>query len=200
MQRTIQRRSANNLSTPIGTHWTITSIVRNPDNGKVFGFGLSDDGATLCFLPRGIVLRHNMTEHDVGAGFTAPIKVYTGYRDEAAADQVIEPLTWDGAAEEITLDDVAPEGPTDEELDTLVSRLGSLADLHVVIDGVTEVVRGAQNDLSDLKDNLRAFASQGTIARIDTRIKALDACSERLVGMHNMMTEQEEWLDEEYPG
>ena len=96
-------RTANSLKTPIGIHWTIQSVITKsePERGRTrkFGFAISDDGST-AFIPHPVISGHDITQADVGAGFTAPMKAPSANAGPDAYPQIQVPLTWDGWDEE----------------------------------------------------------------------------------------------------
>jgi hypothetical protein len=96
-RKKIRGRTANNITTPVGKHWTITRIVSQPE-GK-FGFAISDDGRDTCYIPRSIIERYSMTTEDEGAGFTAPLKPGTGGGGQHP--HVMNPVMFDADGEDV---------------------------------------------------------------------------------------------------
>lgn len=128
-------KSANNLTTPIGRHWTITRIVSQPE-GR-FGFAISDDGRETCYIPRSIIEAHDLSADDEGAGFTAPLKPGTG--GGGKHQHVMNPVILDSAS-----DDVSDLAAALEEMGRLRTHLDHIMNKNV------EMIAGLQNQNSVL--------------------------------------------------
>lgn len=98
MNRTTRKpRLANNLTKPVGSHWTVTRVLQD-ENGR-FGFCINDDGYD-GFIPRHIVDRYEITQADEGAGFYAPTRPANTKDGTDGAPQIMPPILFDEDIEE----------------------------------------------------------------------------------------------------
>lgn len=126
-QTTVRARRVNNNTKPIGEHCTLTKVVNDSFEQKFFGFAMTDGGEEV-YIPANLIRNQQMTEHDVGAGFTCPIKQNTGY-EQRHGRVCTPPLKWDGEAEEVEVEVVEEEDRiTQEDIDAVESDLHNLAD------------------------------------------------------------------------
>ena len=81
----------NKLLATGGTHATLTRVIEGPD--RHYGFAVTDDGSDV-FVPGFILKSHNLTEADVGIGFTAVVAAPDG--SGANSYRAREPVVLDG--------------------------------------------------------------------------------------------------------
>lgn len=68
-------------------HFTLASV--RPGQ---FGFATGDDG-TEYYIPRSVVVKEDISEDDVGSGFTS--KTRANVKDDNAFDLIAFPFEWD---------------------------------------------------------------------------------------------------------
>ena len=153
MQKTIQVRRANNSTAALGQHITLTN-VRNSDEA-MYGFGMTDDGEEV-YIPAVMVRYCQMTEADVGAGFTCPVKPNPRAVDtpDGPAWVAINPLKWDDENPETVTIDVeevtrSQDGPTESEWDALVVACSEITEelgpMNELVEFSAKLVQGAQH-------------------------------------------------------
>ena len=153
MQKTIQVRRTNNNTTLVGTHVTLTN-VRNSDEA-MFGFGMTDDGDEV-YIPAIMVRFCEMTEGDVGAGFTCPLKPNPRAitNPEGPAWVAINPLRWDDDnPETVTVEvedkEVLDDGHDNADWDSLVAACAEMTDelgpMNELVEYSAKLVQGAQH-------------------------------------------------------
>lgn len=169
MPKKILARRVNNRATPIGTHFTVQKVIKEP-GGKAFGFAVDDQGGS-AFIPKPVILKHQMTEADEGAGFTAPTRPPA--IGDGGAPQIMNPVVWDGEAEEVVVDEVEADRDYDGEIDTLIEKLEGVAKLVSAVDGLVN----QSADLMRMAENHKSMATF----------------------IHNELTEVTAWLQETYP-
>jgi hypothetical protein len=169
MQKTILARRANNLTKGIGKHFTVQKVVNDGD--KHFGFAVDDEGNS-AFIPRPVILKHNMTPEDEGAGFTAPTREPALNAGADGSPQITLPLVWDGEAEEIVVEE-SESRDYDAEIDGLLEKIEGLLKLQDTVDGL-------------IQNNIRIKEMAENHQQVATFI-------------HNELTEIAEWVEENYP-
>ena len=114
-------RRINNLKTPVGEHWTITTTV--DDGERLMGFAINDTGDVTAYIPRPIMIRYDIGPDAEGGGFIAPIRAPAVAAGDHAYPQIQHPLTWDS--------DQGHSAPPSEDADmtaAAVERLDRFAD------------------------------------------------------------------------
>ena len=170
MQKTIMVRRANKLTKPIGKHYTIQKIIN--DGGKRYGFAIDDAGDT-AFIPKPVVLKHQITEADEGAGFTAPTRDPASQIGRDGYPQIMLPLVWDGDAEEMAVEEDEPDRDYDAEIDKLVEMVEGAAKLAGAVDGLIQRAEHMEKEAA----NFREMATF----------------------IHNELTAIQDWVDVTYP-
>ena len=138
MAKVIRVRRANNAKIT-GKHFTLVRVKNVPSEQKVFAFAVDDEGSEV-YIPAAVVKKEQMTPADEGAGFTANVRVADGYQNDLAHPHVMLPISWDGEAEEIEVDEEEPEvtpsdGPSDDELVDLGNMIADAATLVAELEG-----------------------------------------------------------------
>lgn len=141
----VKVRRANKNTTPLGTHWTITKIINEPD--RKMGFALSDDGTVTAFIPNPVIKRYEMTSGDEGAGFSAPTTRPATNAGSDAYPQISTPLLWDGDAIEVEIN----EETSEEEID---EALGQIKDMHDLMPIVALALKNAQQAHIAIADSI----------------------------------------------
>jgi len=156
MQTTIKVRTANkNALNGVGKHLTLTRIENT--NDRIFGFAITDEGDEV-YIPAAMIRANQMTsaDSDAAAGFTCPIRNNPRANDTAGGPLWVatNPLTWDGEAEEITVD--VPD-PVDDAVSADVEN-----ELVKLADAADDMVADASDKLGKLslrlKQNLTSAA------------------------------------------
>jgi hypothetical protein len=119
-----------------------------------------------------------MTPADEGAGFTAPTRPPV---EGQTSEQIINPVTWDGEAEEMTIVEPEPQRDMEQEIEALLDQLDIVDKLTDHVDTITEK---NTNLIQSFKDVIVQLQNQNEV----------------LTFMHNELTAVKEWVDEEYPG
>lgn len=130
-QRTVKARRVNTAQTA-GQHFTVTRVVRDPGDTRCFGFGISDDGQTELYISALIIKAEQMTEADVGAGFTCMIRANKGF-DTEGHPHAVHPIKWDGEAEDVVITETVQAEPDPdtvpvEEFDELAALCAQYLD------------------------------------------------------------------------
>lgn len=157
--KTIKARRANHAE-PTGKHWTLTRVENHPD--KKFGFAVSDAGDE-AYIPSPVVGKEQMTSADVGAGFTANVRsTKGGYSNEGAHPHIMLPVKWDGALEDVEVDeDIAEPEPlvSDEDLAELGDKLADAQTAMVNLTAAIEPMFGMAPGLKGKADLAKAEIS-----------------------------------------
>lgn len=120
---------------------TILKVVNTPK--QCFGFAMTDDGDDV-FLPSNLIRRHNLTELDEGAGFTAlvrnaPADVLNQLGDKPSAKYVvIPPLQFDDQNPIFVKSILSEEDET--TMDDMEKEITELLDRHEMLTSKTESV------------------------------------------------------------
>ena len=77
-----------------------------------------------------IVKKEQMTEADVGAGFSCLVRMHNGYASDGNHPHALMPIKWDGEAEEIEVpvEEILLDPAEVEEFSKLANRSGVLID------------------------------------------------------------------------
>ena len=173
MSRTIKVRRANNNTAAIGKHLTLTNVKNEADS--MFAFGMTDEGEEV-YIPANIVRAQQMTEADIGAGLTCPLRPNPRANAEANNPPyvAIHPVKWDGEPELVEVDDL-PEGDVSqiaqEDWDELVEALADLTEIEGAISDLTDVGVKLEAQVRDMKKNLDGIV--GALAKAKVALNDL---------------------------
>ncbi len=129
--QTIKARRVNHAQAEASKHYTVTRVEHSAGGDRCFGFAVSDDGEQEIYLSSLVIKKEQMTQADIGAGFTCLIRKHNGYASDGNHPHALLPINWDGEAEEIQVA-VAHSDPLPtidaDEFDRLANRSGELMD------------------------------------------------------------------------
>lgn len=167
-QTTIKARRTNNMTTPIGEHMTLTRVINEPLERRIFAWAMRDDGQEV-YIPAQLVKREKMTTADEGAGFTAVCAHNPRAVDSQTAPFMASlPLKWDGDAEDVVID--VPDEPdviSREAMDEVEEDLDRLAD------ACDDMVLACANEIREAVKQISAFD-------IKAGVQALNATADKL--------------------
>ena len=148
MQRTIRVRRANNLTTAVGKHMSLSKVAHS--DTQQFAFAILDNGEEV-YIPAIMVRNEQMTSADEGAGFTCPVRPNPRVIDEPGKPAWLAstPIKWDDQnPETITIEDDEPEPNPNMEIEheALVNAGAELIDqigpLNLTIERLDKMLQG----------------------------------------------------------
>jgi hypothetical protein len=178
--RLVRVRRANKV-TAVGKHYTLTSVVNSRQ--KAFAFAVSDDGEEEIYIPAPVVKREQMTEADIGAGFTCTVRKPEGFDRDAPHPHARLPIWWDGAAENLPADQVpGMEVADDDEPDPEVKKLeADIDDLGNAVDKLVQyegALIAMQDSVAEMSLALRR--QQDELGKIIAEVKTVRTILDRV--------------------